>query len=163
MENEDVLPQNYLAYAKNFEAKLKNGNLKLKANKIEAEKNRELARAYKKYREIKLKEGVMDFSDLISNTLKLFRQRPNILSEYRKKFKYILVDEFQDTNISQYQLLKLLAPPKNNPNITVVADDFQSIYKFRGAAVSNILQFMKDYSQAQSVVLVKNYRSTQKF
>ena len=162
LENEDVLPQNYLAYAKNFEAKLKNGNLKLKANKIEAEKNRELARAYKKYREIKLKEGVMDFSDLISNTLKLFRQRPNILSEYRKKFKYILVDEFQDTNISQYQLLKLLAPPKNNPNITVVADDFQSIYKFRGAAVSNILQFMKDYSQAQSVVLIKNYRSTQK-
>ena len=162
LRDEDVLPQDYLATAKNFEAKLKTKGSKAKVNKVEAEKNWELARAYKKYKEIKVKEGLMDFGDLISNTLKLFRQRPNILAEYRKKFRYILVDEFQDTNIAQYQLLKLLAPPKKNPNISVVSDDSQSVYKFRGAAVSNILQFMKDYSRPQSVVLIKNYRSTQK-
>ena len=161
LEDEDILPNQYLNWVKIQNPKSKIQNLN-REEKIENEKYLELARAYKKYKEIKVKEGVMDFGDLISNTLKLFRQRPNVLTEYRKKFKYILVDEFQDTNIAQYQLLKLLAPPKKNPNISVVSDDSQSVYKFRGAAVSNILQFMKDYSQAQSVVLVKNYRSTQK-
>ena len=161
LEDEDVLPDQYLDWVK-----IKSQKLKVKSSsreeKIENEKNWELARAYKKYREIKVKEGLMDFGDLIGNINELFRQRPNILAEYRKKFKYVLVDEFQDTNIAQYQLLKLLAPSEKNPDISVVSDDSQSVYKFRGAAVSNILQFMKDYPQAQSVVLVKNYRSTQK-
>src|SRR3972149_7293737 len=125
------------------------------------EKWEELARAYKKYEELKVKEGAMDFGDLIIKTLQLFRQRPNVLSEYRKQFKYILVDEFQDTNVAQYELLKLLVPPKNNGNLTVVGDDSQSVYKFRGAAISNILNFKKDYKKAKTVVLTKNYRSTQ--
>jgi len=120
-----------------------------------------LAKAYKKYEELKVKEGVMDYGDLIVKTLKLFRLRPNILTNYQKQFKYILVDEFQDTNVAQYELLKLLSPPKKNGNLTVVGDDSQSIYKFRGAAISNILYFKKDYKKAKTIVLTKNYRSTQ--
>ncbi len=119
----------------------------------------ELEGAYKTYEDLKISEGVMDFSDLISNTLKLFRERKNVLERYKAQFKYILVDEFQDTNYAQYELIKLLAP--NNSNLTVVGDDSQSIYKFRGAAISNILSFMKDYPKATQVLLTKNYRSTQ--
>jgi DNA helicase-2/ATP-dependent DNA helicase PcrA len=78
--------------------------------------------------------------------LKLFRERPNILEKYRTRFKYILVDEFQDTNWSQYELVKMIAAPKNN--LTVVGDDDQSIYRFRGAAMANILEFKKDYPAA---------------
>ncbi|PIS15010.1 hypothetical protein COT63_02255 [Candidatus Shapirobacteria bacterium CG09_land_8_20_14_0_10_38_17] len=185
LEDEDILPSQYLAWARQLTVKSSKSKVirlkschrrdimanppqyealggKVKEEKIENRKYLELARAYQQYERIKVKEGLMDFGDLIGNILKLFRQRPNILTEYRKKFKYILVDEFQDTNIAQYQLLKLLAPPLANPSISVVSDDSQSIYKFRGAAVSNILQFMEDYPQAQSVVLLKNYRSTQK-
>ncbi len=103
----------------------------------------------------------MDFGDLIVKTLKLFRERRNVLREYQREFKYILVDEFQDTNYAQYELIKLLASPKDSANITVVGDDSQSIYKFRGAAVSNILSFRKDYKKAKTITLIKNYRSTQ--
>lgn len=83
----------------------------------------------------------MDFSDLITNVLQLFRDRPNVLQVYQQQFKYLLVDEFQDTNFAQNQLLKLLAG--ENGNITVVGDDDQSIYRWRGAAVSNVIQFRK--------------------
>lgn len=125
----------------------------------EIEKYLELANAYKTYEELKIKEGVMDFGDLISNTLKLFRTRKNILSQYQEQFKYILVDEFQDTNYAQNELVKLLAG--KDGNITVVADDDQSIYRFRGAAVSNVLQFRKDFPQSKIITLTQNYRSTQ--
>ncbi|KKQ55579.1 MAG: hypothetical protein US75_C0018G0007 [Candidatus Woesebacteria bacterium GW2011_GWC1_38_13] len=101
----------------------------------------------------------MDFGDLIVKTLELFRKRPNVLKEYQKKFKYILVDEFQDTNISQNELVKLLAGKEGN--ITVVLDDDQSIYRFRGAAVSNALYFRKFYPKAKVITLVNNYRSDQ--
>lgn len=127
----------------------------------EREKYQELARAYELYQKIKIKEGYLDFADLVFYLLKLFRQRPNVLKEYQKQYRYLLVDEFQDTNFSQYQLIKLLSPPKKNPYLTVVGDDNQSIYKFRGASISNILSFMKDYPQAQSVTLIKNFRSHQ--
>ncbi len=164
LRDEDVSPDEYLKYAE----KLRNSKLQAsKKNKKsdfdpeERAKNLELAKAYKTYENLKVKESIMDFSDLIANTLKLFRSRSNILRQYQKKFKYILVDEFQDTNIAQYALLKLLAPPKEKPNLTVVGDDSQSIYKFRGAAISNILQFMEEYKKAYQVVLTSNYRSTQ--
>lgn len=127
----------------------------------EKEKFIELAKAYKTYEDLKVKEGQMDFGDLLANTLKLFRTRPGVLKKYQKQFKYILVDEFQDTNYSQYQLVKLLAPPEANPNLTVCGDDSQSIYAFRGAAISNILSFMEDYPKAKQVVLGTNYRSSQ--
>jgi len=128
-------------------------------SKVEIEKWGELAKAYKMYEELKTKEGVMDFGDLIVKTLKLFRERPNVVQEYRKQFKYILVDEFQDTNIAQNELVKLLAGKEKN--ITVVLDDDQSIYRFRGAAVSNALYFRKNFPEAKIVTLTKNYRSSQ--
>ena len=103
----------------------------------------------------------MDFADLIGNTLELFRKRPNILNNYLIKFKHILVDEFQDTNIAQYELIKLLSPPAKNAPLTITGDDSQSIYKFRGAAVSNILNFIDDYPSAKMIVLDQNYRSQQ--
>ncbi|MBL7150378.1 UvrD-helicase domain-containing protein [Candidatus Microgenomates bacterium] len=161
LRDEDITPQDYLAYAKNLSAKLKIKNEKFKINPVEVKKILELARSFKKYQEFKIKENVMDFGDLINHTLRLFRQRPNILHQYQKRFKYLLVDEFQDTNISQYALIKALAPPSKKANLTVVGDDSQSIYKFRGAAVSNILQFKEEYKKAKQVILIKNYRSTQ--
>lgn len=131
----------------------------VKVTEYKNEEYPELEGAFKTYEELKVTEGVMDFSDLISNTLKLFRDRKNVLERYKKQFKFVLVDEFQDTNFAQYELVKLLAP--KDSNLTVVGDDSQSIYKFRGAAISNILSFMKDYPGAKQIILTKNYRSTQ--
>ncbi|MCL4382221.1 MAG: ATP-dependent helicase [Patescibacteria group bacterium] len=150
LKDEDINHEQYLQYVQ-----------ELKIEDEERAKARELAMAFKTYEELKIKEGVFDFSDLIAYTLKLFRTRKNILKKYQEQFKYLLVDEFQDTNLAQYELLKILAPPQNQPNLTVVGDDSQSIYKFRGAAISNILQFMDDYKFAKQVILTKNYRSTQ--
>lgn len=161
LKDEDVSSDEYLRWAQTQNPKLKIQNPKIASEKEEVEKNLELAKAYKVYEELKVKEGVADFSDLIAQTLKLFRTRPKILKNYQEQFKYLLVDEFQDTNFAQYALLKVLAPAKEKPNLTVVGDDSQSIYKFRGAAVSNILQFMEEYKGAKQVVLTKNYRSTQ--
>lgn len=128
---------------------------------IDLERLQELAFAYQTYEQLKRDASVMDFGDLISNTLKLLRERPHILRQYQQHFSHILVDEFQDTNYAQYQLIKLLAPENNNPNLIVVGDDDQSIYKFRGASIANILEFKQDYPQAKTVVLTKNYRSSQ--
>lgn len=159
LQDEDITPVDYINWVtSNFQFPISS---KKAEEKAEAEKYKELAEAYKKYEELKVKEGVMDYGDLIVKTLQLFRRRPNILANYQKQFRYVLVDEFQDTNIAQYELLKLLVPPKSNGNLTVVGDDSQSIYKFRGAAVSNILYFKRDYKKAKTIVLTKNYRSTQ--
>lgn len=158
LKDEDISPNEYIAWiTKQKKEMQKNSD----DQKGEYEKNIELANAYKTYEDLKVKEGVADFSDLINNVLLLFRKRKNVLSKYRSQFKYILIDEFQDTNISQYELIRLLAPSNGNPNLTVVGDDNQSIYKFRGAAISNILSFKKDYKNAKTIVLNKNYRSTQ--
>src|SRR3990167_9477274 len=146
LKDEDVSPKEYLEWVK----KQKSGE--------ETQQYLELANSYKKYEELKIKEGVMDFSDLISNTLLLFRKRKNILKKYQKQFKFILVDEFQDTNYAQNELAILLAG--DDKNITVVADDDQSIYRFRGAAVSNVLQFKKNFPESIVITLVENYRST---
>ena len=147
LKDEDISPSEYLNWA-----------IKQK-NKEENQQYIELANAYKNYEELKIKESAMDFSDLISNTLLLFRKRPNILKKYQTQFKFILVDEFQDTNFAQNDLAILLAG--SDKNITVVADDDQSIYRFRGAAVSNVLQFKKVFKNAKIVTLINNYRSTQ--
>ncbi len=119
----------------------------------------EVANAYHTYQQLLLENGCLDFGDLINYCLKLFKERPLLLEQYRQQFKYILVDEFQDTNWAQYELVKLLAAPKNN--LIVVGDDDQSIYAFRGASMSNILQFRSDYPKAEQVVLTENYRSRQ--
>ena len=124
-------------------------------------RNLELAGAYQTYQELKIKEGFFDFGDLIFYLLELFRKRPSLLKDYQQRFKYVLVDEFQDTNIAQYSLIKLLCPPASSPFLSVVGDDSQAIYKFRGASVSNIMNFMHDYTNAKQVTLNKNYRSLQ--
>ncbi|MFA4999962.1 MAG: UvrD-helicase domain-containing protein [Patescibacteria group bacterium] len=120
---------------------------------------KELANAYHIYNQLLLENNYLDFGDLIVYTLKLFRERPNILKFYRDKFKYIMVDEFQDTNWAQYELVKILAAPKNN--LVVVGCDDQAIYKFRGASISNIMQFKDDFPKAEEIVLTENYRSRQ--
>ncbi|MBI5122747.1 ATP-dependent helicase [Candidatus Roizmanbacteria bacterium] len=129
------------------------------ADPEEIKKTMELAQAFKKYEELKTKAGVMDFSDLISNTLKLFRTRKNVLKRYQDLFKFILVDEFQDTNFAQNEMAILLAGDKQN--ITVVGDDDQSIYRWRGTAIANMLQFRSHFPKAKIITLNKNYRSTQ--
>jgi len=174
LRDEDVSPTQYTSWVQDQRSKIKYQKDKSNIKNIELQevaKWEELAKSYKQYESFKAKEGVMDFSDLISNTLELFRRRPNVLTTYRRQFKHVLVDEFQDTNIAQYELVKLLAPPSLKlrrasppsigPNLTVVGDDSQSIYKFRGAAISNILSFMQDYQDTTRIVLNKNYRSTQ--
>jgi len=131
----------------------------LDEDELEVKRVKELATAYQTYNELLLENNFLDFGDLIVFTLKLFKTRPNILSAYQKQFKHIMVDEFQDTNWAQYELVKMLALPSNN--LTVVGDDDQSIYKFRGASISNIMQFKDDYKDAKELVLVDNYRSRQ--
>ncbi len=167
LKDEDISPKEYLFWVQNQKSPLRSssfeGQAKVKIQKTE-EKDElksylELANAYKKYEELKNKESVMDFSDLISNTLLLFRERKNILKKYQNQFKFILVDEFQDTNYAQNELAIALAG--DDKNITVVADDDQSIYRFRGAAVSNVLQFKKNFPKAKVVTLNENFRSTQ--
>jgi DNA helicase-2/ATP-dependent DNA helicase PcrA len=118
-----------------------------------------LARVYMRYQNELKKCNALDFDDLIMLTVKLFEENPKIRTKYQDYFKYILVDEFQDTNPAQYSLLKLLLPPSKN--ICAVGDDDQSIYKFRGADVTNILNFEKDFPEAKIIKLEQNYRSTQ--
>ncbi len=117
----------------------------------------EVSNAYHVYQKLLLDNNYLDFGDLINYTLLLFQKRPQILKYYQNKFKYLMVDEFQDTNYAQYQLVKLLAGDKQN--VAVVGDDDQSIYKFRGASVSNILKFKDEYPGLKEITLVENYRS----
>lgn len=151
LKDEDVTPEQYIKFIKS--------NKELRKDKESLEKFQELANAYVIYEQLKAAEGVMDFSDLISNTLKLFRTRKNILKEYQDRFDYILIDEFQDTNFAQNELAIMLSGEKKN--IAVVGDDDQSIYRFRGSSVSNIIQFRKRFPKATIVTLINNYRSTQ--
>ena len=102
--------------------------------------------------------GAMDFDDLLFKMYLLLKNHPDALSKYQRKFKYIMVDEYQDTNTSQYEIMKLLGAM--HENICVVGDDAQSIYSFRGATIENILQFEKDYDDVKVVKLEQNYRST---
>jgi len=167
-KGEEITPEEYLKYAE---------GLKLDKDQVEIEDHdrvAEVANAYHRYQKLLLDAGFLDFGDLINYTLKLFRERPKILEFYRKQFKYVLVDEFQDTDLAQYELVRMLAEPParhasqqvagvagRQNNITVVGDDDQSIYKFRGASISNILKFKEDYPDAAEITLTQNYRSTQ--
>ena len=157
-KDEVITPGEYLKFAEDQKANLDTKTSDDEAT-TEVARLEELANAYHTYQQILLENDAMDFGDLIMYTLHLLQKRPKILKELRDKFKYVLVDEFQDTNWAQYELIKLLAAPKNN--VTVVGDDDQSIYKFRGASLSNILQFEVDYPDATQVVLTKNYRTVQ--
>lgn len=118
-----------------------------------------IAKIYYSYQTKLRKNNAVDFDDIILNTVKILSENPDVLSKYQDKFQYILVDEYQDTNNSQYLLINLLA--QANRNLCVVGDDDQSIYKFRGANIGNILNFEDDYSDVQKITLDQNYRSTQ--
>lgn len=152
-KDQGIYPEDYLEYAEKLKTR---DDL---PEDDETERIREVANAYHVYQRLLLENGYLDFGDLINYCLKLFQKRPLILKKYREKFKYILVDEFQDTNWAQYELVKILAEPKKN--LTVTADDDQMIYLWRSASFNNIIQFSKDFPKAKKISLVKNYRSNQ--
>lgn len=118
-----------------------------------------IARIYDAYAKRCFKNGAMDFDDLLIKMYELLKNFPESLHKFQHKFKYILIDEYQDTNPAQYEIIKLLGAA--HENVCVVGDDAQSIYSFRGATIENILQFQKDYDDVKVVKLEQNYRSTQ--
>ncbi|HBU06504.1 MAG TPA: hypothetical protein DEB09_00295 [Candidatus Magasanikbacteria bacterium] len=175
-KDELVSTTEYLEYVENVKMDKDEVNIQ--------DKNRqtELANAYHTYNQLLLDNGYLDFGDLIFYTVKLLKDRPNILKTLQDRFTYILVDEFQDVNWAQYQLIKLLANPEErsdegscgssdkqrdssalpqNCQLTVVGDDDQSIYSFRGSNVSVIMHFKEDFKNAKEIVLNENYRSGQ--
>ncbi len=113
---------------------------------------------YRAYQKSLMEKNAMDFDDILTETLKLFRKHPEVLRYYSERFLYILVDEYQDTNKVQYELIHLLS--SRHQNLCVVGDDDQSIYAFRGATIRNILDFEKDFPDCTVVRLEQNYRST---
>ena len=157
-KDEDISPGEYLSYARELKSKAEEEpeNLSLKEEAIQ---QMEVAHAYAQYQELLAKEGLVDFGNQFYLSLQLLREHPLILKKYQEQFKYILVDEFQDTNYAQYQLARLLSGKTRN--ITVTGDDDQCIYRFRGAAYSNLLNFINDFSDAKEVNIVRNYRSSQ--
>ncbi|MFH2063220.1 MAG: ATP-dependent DNA helicase [bacterium] len=155
-KDEAVTPDEYLEYARGVALdRDRSGS----ADDDEASRLREQANAYHTYQSLLLERGDLDFGDLNMYVLDLLRKRPAVLKELRERFRYIIVDEFQDTNWAQYELVKAIAGEARN--VTVVGDDDQSIYKFRGASISNILQFKDDFPKSREVVLNVNYRSLQ--
>jgi len=160
-KDEDITPQEYLTYTEGLATRLAEEPGNTEDGRLLKEKlaeQVELCKTYEVYQRQLAEHGFVDFGDLITLALKLLREHPLVLKRYQEQFHYILVDEFQDTNYAQFELLKLLA---GHRNLTVCGDDDQSIYKFRGAAISNILNFEQEYPEAKRIVLVENYRSTQ--
>lgn len=121
-------------------------------------KEETIAKVYDEYVKVLKKNNAMDFDDLLSNTVKLFEENEDVLMQYQNRFKYIMVDEYQDTNKIQYKFISMLA--EQNQNICVVGDDDQCIYQWRGADITNILNFEKDFPGAEVIKLEQNYRST---
>lgn len=157
-KDEDVPPEAYINFARDLAIKAKNIPIDA-ALEEEARQHLELSNAYAQYQESLMKNGVLDFGNQFYLSLKLLREHPLILKKYQKQFKYILVDEFQDTNFAQFQIVSLLAG--NAKNITVVADDDQCIYRWRGAAYSNVLNFIESFPESKKISLIRNYRSNQ--
>ena len=118
-----------------------------------------ISKLYKLYQSKLFSANAMDFDDMILLTVRLFNENPDVLEHYQNRFKYVLVDEYQDTNQVQYKLVSMLSA--KNKNLCVVGDDDQSIYKFRGATIENILSFEKQFTGAKVIKLEQNYRSTQ--
>ncbi|MGB0881890.1 MAG: ATP-dependent helicase [Vicingaceae bacterium] len=154
------LVYNRISAAKNnlLSAAAYNKNTTIQAEDRQAAKPK-IGEVYKIYEQRCFKAGAMDFDDLLFKTNILLRDHPDVLNKYQHRFKYILVDEYQDTNFSQYIIVKKLAAAFEN--VCVVGDDAQSIYAFRGANIQNILNFKTDYPEAKTYKLEENYRSTQ--
>ena len=162
-KDEDISAGEYLEYAESKYEKAEGDE-----EREDAEKQIEIAKCYEKYEELLREASYVDMPSLIALLLKLLRDRKSVLRKLQTRYKYILVDEFQDTNYSQFQLLMLLVgdeptrySEKGYRNLTVVGDDDQSIYKFRGACLANILSFKDMYPNAHTIVLTDNYRSRQ--
>ncbi len=151
-KDELISTEQYLRYAEDLELSKDNANMDEKSRVTE------LANAYHVYNQMILDAGGLDFGDLVFYAVKLLREREGFATTFQQKYKYVLIDEFQDVNYGQYELVKLLA---KYAQLTVVGDDDQSIYAFRGASVSNILRFKDDYKDAKEIVLTENFRSGQ--
>jgi DNA helicase-2/ATP-dependent DNA helicase PcrA len=163
-KDEDVSSQAYLDFAASLAARATQSGAGadghedgVAALEEEARRQGEIARAYARYQELLRAAGLIDFGDQLGLALRLLRDSPAARLELQRRYRYILVDEFQDTNRAQSELVELLAVPHGN--VTVVGDDDQSIYKFRGAAISNILEFKRRHPRARQIVLRHNYRS----
>ncbi len=152
LKDELIKPEEYISYAEKLTDVPD-------LDPEEVKKTQEISKAYKKYQELLLANNYLDFGDLSFYANGLFEKRKSCLKKYQDRFKHILVDEFQDTNYAQFQLILKLACI--HKNICVVGDDDQSIYKWRGASLSNILQFEKHFPESERVVLLENYRSNQ--
>jgi len=158
LRDEDIPPAAYLGAAAELERRAADAP-ENEALAEEAARHAELAGAYDAYERLMRTTDRLDFGDQVTLALRLLRDHPTVLEGERARYRYILVDEFQDTNHAQWEMVRLLAEPHGN--VTVVGDDDQSIYRFRGAALGNILGFRAAYPKATSVVLVDNYRSRQ--
>src|SRR5205085_3414440 len=115
-------------------------------------------RVYKRYQDVLAQSHALDFDDLLMSTMRLFREQPEVLARYQERYVHILVDEFQDTNVAQYQIVKQIAG--KHRNLCVVGDEDQSIYSWRGANFRNVLNFETDFPDAKVILLQQNYRST---
>lgn len=161
-KDEGITPEMYEAHVESMWQEKAGGGPEAFASlsdedRLELTKWKELAGAYTLYEKILAEESAVDFGGLLLGVQQLFAHRPNILARYREQCKYVIVDEFQDTNTIQYLIVKQLTGERKN--ITVVGDDDQSIYKFRGAALANIMQFRSDFPECARYVLTENYRS----
>ncbi|HET6746072.1 MAG TPA: ATP-dependent helicase, partial [Candidatus Limnocylindria bacterium] len=157
--DEDVHPTDYLAAARRL-AEAAAADPTDPALAEQSAQQQELAALYDAYERLMRASDQLDFGDQVSLALRLLRDHPAVLAAERQRYRYILVDEFQDTTHAQFELVKLLAG-SSTANVTVVGDDDQSIYRFRGAALSNILGFRKAFPRAANVVLNDNFRSRQ--
>lgn len=150
LKDENIDSSSFNKFVSKQDTKDKHENLRIK----------ELATIYKQYSNRCINQHMLDYGDQIMLCIKLLEKRPKIVDILKVKYRYILVDEYQDTNFAQAYLLKLLI--NKQQNIMVVGDDDQSIYRFRGAAISNILSFIEDFPKSKQVIIRKNYRSSQK-
>ncbi|TMQ74086.1 MAG: ATP-dependent helicase [Candidatus Eisenbacteria bacterium] len=153
--DEDVSPEAYAAFASGLAAQAGDDPERRDRAQAEVEK----ARVYARYTRLMLERGRVDFSDQLALALRLMRERPHRLRQLQDQYRYLLVDEFQDTNHVQFEMVKRLAG--RAANVTVVGDDDQSIYRFRGAKLANLMAFLETYPGAREVVLKRNYRSRQ--
>src|SRR6267378_2088992 len=158
-KDEDISPEEYQAHAGRLEREAA-AAVDYEEARERAAQQRELAATYAKYEELMTRDGCVDFGDQIVLVLKLLRARPNVRAGLQRRYKYVMVDEFQDTNHAQFELVKLLRA--RHGNLACVCDDDQAIYRWRGAALSNVLAFLDRYPEARQVVLTENYRSHQK-
>ena len=171
LKQEGIGSKKYSMVLKQEEERILNfDDLYIKGEKIKAkyqdllnqiEKNKELVKIYESYQKTLADEGYYDYNDMILFTKEKLKTDPELLSYYQEKFQYILVDEYQDTNSAQNEIVQILGSFHPDPNIFVVGDDEQSIFRFQGASLENILNFKETYPNAKIIVLEKNYRSGQ--